>query len=102
VGLRRKRLLFSLAYHASIFGLGLGTFWLGLRLHYQPLFDFCGILILFHLLTCRRSPSSHRLLQLIIRTHRCTSCGRMFDLEDQWKCKCGFISSTRSALTPCP
>ncbi len=102
MGLTRRRLLLSTLYHGSIFGLGLGSLWLGMTLHFQPCFDAGGILILIHLLTCRRSPLSRHLQQRLIRTHHCASCGVTFDLEDQWKCKCGFISRARSALAPCP
>ena len=102
MGLRRRQLLLSTLYHTTILGLGLVSLWLGMTLHFQPLLDAGGVLILIHLLTCRRSPLSRHLQQQLIRTHRCASCGLIFDLEDQWKCKCGFISGLRSALTACP
>ena len=102
MGLRSKRRLLSLAFHITVLGLGLGSLWMGTNLESRFLLDLGGLVVLAHLLTWRRLALGRVLERRLLLGHRCLGCGRTFSLVDQWKCKCGFVSTLRSALGPCP
>ena len=102
MGLRMRRLAVAAGFHLSVLFGGMGVLLIGSASGVEHVSNTGALLLTFHLLTFRRIPLDRLLQQRLVREHRCGQCGLNLDLEQSWRCSCGFTSLERHAFSPCP
>lgn len=100
--LRTKRYAVAVLYHGVVLSVLGAVFAIADAAGSEEATEAATLILALHAFTFRRIPVSEAVERWVIEAEACPTCGHRIELEDWWRCPCGYRAATpRHAFLPC-